>query len=74
LKCLIFCTAHEYCSGDQIKEMRWAEHIARIGKCRGVKRVLVGKPKEKRPLGKPRRGRDDNIWMDLRELGCVHTD
>ena len=32
-------------------------------------RVLVGKPEEKRPLGRPRRRREDNIKMDLREVG-----
>ena len=34
--------------------MRWAEHVARMGKKRGVYRVLVGKPEGKRPLGRPR--------------------
>jgi len=36
---------------------------------RGVHRVLVGKPEGKRPLGRPRRRWDDNIKMDLREVG-----
>jgi len=36
---------------------------------RGVHRVLVGKPEEKRPLGRPRRRWEDNIKMDLREVG-----
>ena len=35
--------------------MRWAGHVARMGKERGVYRVLVGKPEGKRPLGRPRR-------------------
>jgi len=34
----------------------------------------VGEPNEKRPLGKPRRGRDDNIRMDVQEMRCEHTD
>jgi hypothetical protein len=34
--------------------MKWAEHIARMGERRGVYRILVGKPEEKRPLGRPR--------------------
>jgi len=34
--------------------MRWADHVARMGKKRGIYRVLVGKPEGKRPLGKPR--------------------
>jgi hypothetical protein len=35
--------------------MRWAGHVARMGERRGVYRILVQKPEEKRPLGKPRR-------------------
>jgi len=53
--------------------MRWAEHVARIGEGRGVYRVLVGKP-ERRPLGRPRRRWEDNIRMDLREVGCGCVD
>ena len=37
------------------RRMRWAGHVARMGKGRGVHRVLVGKPEGKRPLGRPRR-------------------
>jgi hypothetical protein len=40
-----------------------------MGKRRGVCRVLMGKPEGKRPLGRPRRRRDDNIKMDLQEVG-----
>jgi hypothetical protein len=44
-------------------------HVARmVG--RSVYRVLVGKPKRKRPRGRPRRRWEDNIKMDLREVGC----
>jgi hypothetical protein len=39
-----------------------------------VYRDLVGKPEGKRPLGRPRRKREDNIKMDLRELGCGDMD
>ena len=39
------------------------------GEGRGVHRVLVGKPEGKRPLGRPRRRWEDNIKMDLREVG-----
>jgi len=48
--------------------MRWAGHVARMGDDRGVHRVLVGKPKGKRPLGRPRRRWEDNIKMDLQEV------
>ena len=43
--------------------------MARMGERRGVHRVLVGKPEGKRPLVRPRRKWEDNIKMDLRELG-----
>ena len=36
------------------RRMRWAGHVARMREDRGVHRVLVGKPEEKRPLGRPR--------------------
>jgi hypothetical protein len=49
--------------------MRWAEHVARIGEGRSVYRVQVGKPEGKRPLGRPRRRWEDNIKMDLQEVG-----
>jgi len=45
-----------------------------MGERRGVYRVLVGKPKGKRPLGKPRRRWEDNIKMDLQEVGCRSMD
>jgi hypothetical protein len=51
------------------KRMRWARHVARMGKNRVVHRVLVGKPEEKRPLERPRRRWEDNIKMDLQEVG-----
>jgi len=54
--------------------MRWAGHVARMGERRGVYRVLVGKPEGKRPLERPRRRREDNIKMDLQEVGCGDMD
>jgi hypothetical protein len=51
------------------RRMRWAEHMARMGEGRGVYRVLVRRPEGKRPLGRPRRRWEDNINMDLREIG-----
>ena len=45
-----------------------------MGEDRGVHRVLVGKPGEKRPLGRPRRRWEDNIKMDLREVGGGRED
>jgi hypothetical protein len=40
------------------------------GDRRGVYRVLAGKPEGKRPLGRPRRRREDNLKTDIREVGC----
>jgi len=51
------------------RRMRWAVHVARMGEGRGVHRVLVGKPEGKRPLGRPKRRWEDNIKIDLREVG-----
>ena len=52
------------------RRMRWEEHVVRMGEDRGVHRVLVGKPEKKRPLGRPRRGWEDNIKMDLQKVEC----
>jgi hypothetical protein len=49
--------------------MRWAGHVARMGVSRNAYRILVGKPEGKRPLGRLRRRRVDNIKIDLREIG-----
>jgi hypothetical protein len=56
------------------RRMRWAGHVVRMGKGRGVYRVLVGKREGKRPLGRPRRGWDDTIKMDIQEVGCGGMD
>jgi len=50
--------------------MRWAGHVACMGDRRGVYRVLVGKLEGKRTLGRPRRSWEDNIKMNIREVGC----
>jgi hypothetical protein len=51
------------------RRMKWEGHVARMGEDRGVLRVLVGKPEGKRPLGRPRHRWEDNIKMDLQEVG-----
>jgi hypothetical protein len=51
------------------RRIRWAGHVARMGEGRSVYRVSVGRPEGKRPLGRPRRRWEDNIKMDLREIG-----
>jgi hypothetical protein len=49
------------------RRTRWAGHVVRMG---GLYRVWVGKPEGKRPLGRPRHRWEDNIKMDLQEVGC----
>ena len=48
--------------------MRWAGHVARMGKSGGVYRGLLGKPEGKKPLGRHRHRWEDNIKMDLQEV------
>jgi hypothetical protein len=59
------------------RRMRWAGHMARMGEVRGAYNILVVRPEGRRPLGRPRRRWEDNIKMDLREIGfrdadCIH--
>ncbi|KAJ4446783.1 hypothetical protein ANN_13481 [Periplaneta americana] len=56
------------------RRLRWAGHVARMGESRNAYRVLVGRPEGKRPLGRPRRRWEDNIKMDLREVGYDDRD
>ena len=51
------------------RSIRWAGQAARMLEKGGVHTVLVGKPEGKRPLGRPRRRWEDNIKMDLQEVG-----
>ena len=51
------------------RRMRWAGHVTRMEEGRGVHKVLVGKPAGKRPLGRSRHRWEDNIKMDLEEVG-----
>ena len=56
------------------RRMRWAGHVVRMREDSGVHRVSVGKPERKRPLWKPRHRWEDNIKMDLQEVGGGHGD
>ena len=63
-----------YCSPNierviKSRRLRWAGRVARMEEGRGVHKVLVGKPEGKRQLGRPRRSWEDNIKMDLEEVG-----
>jgi hypothetical protein len=62
-----------YCSPDIIRpiksrRMRWADHVAHMGEKRND---FGGKPEGKRPLGRPRHRWEDNIKMDITEIGWV---
>jgi hypothetical protein len=63
---------NDLCCSPNIERvtMKWAEHVARMGKGRGVYRVLLGKPEVKRPLGRPRLRWEDTMKMDFQEVGC----
>jgi hypothetical protein len=68
-----------YSSPDIIRQvksrrMRWAGHVAHMREERKVYKVLVGKPKGKRPHGRPRHGWEDGIRMDLGEIGLRGMD
>jgi hypothetical protein len=56
------------------KRMRWARHVARMGEVRDAYNILVGRLEGRRPLGRPRRRWEDNIKMDLREIGFGGVD
>jgi hypothetical protein len=68
-----------YCSPSIIRIIKsrriiWVGHVARMGEKRNAYRILVGKPEGKRPLGRTRRRWEDNIRMDLREIGWGDID
>jgi hypothetical protein len=56
------------------RRMRFVGHVACMGEVRGAYKILVGKPERRRPLGRPRRRSEDNIKMDLREVGFGDVD
>ena len=51
------------------RRLRWAGHVARMEESRSAFKILTGKPTGKRPLGRSRRIWEDNIRMDLEEIG-----
>jgi hypothetical protein len=64
-----------YCLPDIVwmiesRRMRCAGHVAHMGERSGVYRVLVGRPEGMSSLGRARRRWEDNIKMDLQEVGC----
>jgi len=68
-----------YCSPNILrviksKRKRWAGNVARMGERVGAYKVLVGKTEGKRQLGRSRLRWEDNIKMDLQEVGCGDMD
>jgi hypothetical protein len=68
-----------YCSPNIVRviksrRMRWAGLVAGMEEERGVHWGLVGKPEGRRPLGRPSSRWEDNIRMDLQEVGCGGMD
>jgi hypothetical protein len=51
------------------RRMIWAGHVARMGEKRGAYRILAGRPEGRRPLGRSRCRQEDNIKMDIKEVG-----
>ena len=64
------CCSPSFVRVMKSRKMRWAGHVVGMDERRCIHRVLVGKPKVKRPLGRPRRKWEDNIKMDLQEVVC----
>jgi hypothetical protein len=54
--------------------MRWVGHVVLMGEVRGAHNILVGRPEGRRPLGRPRHRWENNIKMDLREIGFGDVD
>jgi hypothetical protein len=54
------------------RRMRWARHVARMGEKRGAYVTLMGRSEGRRPLGRPRRRWENNIKMNLQDVGWRH--
>jgi hypothetical protein len=65
----IVYTVHLILRVIKSKRLRWAEHEARMEEGKSAFKILTGPLVGKRPLGSPRRRREDNIRMDLKEIG-----
>jgi len=68
-----------YCSHSIVRviesrRIRWAGHVVRMVERRGVFRVFVGKPEVMSPLGRPRCRWEDNIKMNIQDVGCGGMD
>jgi hypothetical protein len=70
MRSLMICTQPIIVRVTKSRRIGWAGLVARMWERRSVYRVLVGRPEGKRPLGRPRLRWEDNIEMDLQEVGC----
>ena len=64
-----FHTFHLFRLNIRTRRLRWAGHVARIEEGRSAFKILTGKPTGKIPLGRPSRRWEENIRMDLEEIG-----
>jgi len=67
----MICTPHQIFSGDEIKKNKLGRACSAYGERRGVYKGLVGNSKGKRPHERPRRRWEDNIKIDLQEVGWI---
>jgi hypothetical protein len=68
------CSSRTIVRVIKLRRSSLAGHVVRMGEGRRVYRVLVGKPEEKRSLGRPRLRWEDNITTDFQEVGCGGMD
>ena len=69
----MICNPHPIVRVIKLRRMGWAGHVARMERGEAYTGLWWGKPEGKRPLGRPRH-RQDNIKMDLQEMGCGGMD
>jgi hypothetical protein len=63
----------KFWQGDEMK-MRWERHVTCMGMMKYAYKIMVGKREGKKPLGRPRYRQEDDIRMDLREIGWKRSD
>ena len=70
----VVVSVHGHVCVIKSRRLRWVGHVACKRERKGVYRVLMGEPEGNRPLGRPRHRWEDNIKMDLQEVGCGGMD
>ena len=63
------CTVHLIVKVIKFRILRWVGHVAWTEQDMSAFKMLTGKPRRKKPLGRPRPRWEDNIRMDLKEIG-----